>query len=217
MTPFRSPAPAPAPASAHAQRGITLIAAALMLLIFGLVTVAAFRNTLSSTQAIGNMQFRNESVAAANDTIDQLLSSDQFAKTPTAVTTQMNANPNTVDINGDNVADIQVTFPTVKVAGVDKQGPQCIRYRPVQNTQLDPDAPADLGCFNSGSANETAGLGMSTGGSGSTPFAGNSAPCADTDWSITVQATDKATNTTVKVTQGAQIRRDRATALNYCQ
>lgn len=208
LTPFRHRA-------VHGQRGITLIAAVLMLLIFGLVTVAAFRNTLSSAQSIGNMQFRNESIAAANDTIDQLLSSDTFATQPQAVTTQMNTTPNTVDINGDNVPDIKVTFPTVTVAGAPVTGPQCLRYRPVQNSQLDPSSPTDSGCF--GSPGDFSGLGTTDSSGGTTPIAASTSNCADTDWTVTVQATDQATNTSVQVTQGVQIRRDRATAANYCK
>lgn len=203
------------PSRRQGQRGITLIAAVLMLLIFGLVTVAAFRNTLSSAQSIGNMQFRNESIAAANDTIDQLLSSDAFATQPQAVTQQMNTTPNTVDINGDNVPDIQVTFPTVTVAGNSVTGPQCLRYRPVQNSQLDPTSATDSGCF--GSSGDFSGLGTSDGSGGTKPIAASTSNCADTDWTVTVQATDPVTNTSVQVTQGVQIRRDRATASNFCK
>jgi hypothetical protein len=198
------------------QRGVTLIVAMLMLLVFALVAVSAFRNMLSSSQAIGNMQFRNESIAAANDTIDQLLSSDTFATSPTQVTAQMNANPNTVDINGDNVPDIKVTFPSVKVAGVDRTGPQCIRARPVQNSELDPNSSSDVGCFSSGGS-DFSGIGTASSDGGTTPTTASTSNCSDTNWTVTVQATDRATNTSVQVTQGIQLRRDRATATNYCQ
>ena len=202
-------------AAPRRQRGITLIAAVLLLLIFALVAASAFRNTLSSAQAIGNMQFRNESVAAANDTIDQLLSSDAFATSPDQVTAQLNAHPNTVDINGDNVPDIQVTFPTVKIAGVPKAGPQCLRNHPVQNSELDPSSPSDAGCFSSGGS-DFSGLGTVSSSGGTAPIAPSTSNCADTNWTVTVQAQDRATNTTVQLTQGVQLRRDRATATNYC-
>lgn len=208
------PQPSPA-ARRRGQQGITLIAAVLMLLIFALVTVAAFRNTLSSAQSIGNMQFRNESVAAANDAIDEILSSTAFADNPDTATSQMNTTPHTVDINGDGVADIQVTFPTVTVAGASRTGPVCLRQRPVQNSTLDPNNPQDAGCFGSVDPNNT-GLAVSGSGGSTSPVTVSSSDCADTDWSITVQADDKATNTSVQVTQGVQVRRDRATAMTYC-
>lgn len=58
------------------QRGITLIVGLIMLVLITLMVTAAF--TLSSTnlKAVGNMQFRDEAVAAANVAVERVVSTD---------------------------------------------------------------------------------------------------------------------------------------------
>jgi type II secretory pathway pseudopilin PulG len=198
------------------QRGATLITAMVFMLIFAIMAAAALRNSMSSVQAISNMQWRSESVAAANDAIDRVLSSADFATKTDSVTAEVVAAPYTVDINGDSVADIKVTFPTVTIAGVSKAGPRCIRYRPVPAASLDPDLPSDRGCYGSASGDAT-GLGVvAPSGASATPVNSSQSMCADTQWAIPVRATDEVTNTSVDVTQGASVRVFRSDAMNYC-
>jgi len=197
------------------QRGATLIIAMVFLLIFALIAATSLRSSMSSVQAISNMQWRNEGVSAANDAIDRVLSSSDFATKTDSVTAAVNAAPYEVDITGDNVADIKVTFPTVTIAGVAKAGPRCIRYRPVATTSLDPTVAADKGCYPS-SAADGSGLATEDATGSSTPVSTTQSMCADTQWVIPVQATDEVTHTSVNVSQGASIRVFRSDAMNYC-
>jgi len=91
---------------AHQQRGATLIAGLIMLTVVMLTVTTAF--TLSSTnlKSVGNMQFRNEAIAAANKAIEQVISSP-FTNSPAADEIQ-------VDINNDGTNDyvVQVTPPS---------------------------------------------------------------------------------------------------------
>lgn len=200
------------------QRGVTLLVALIFLLIFALMAAAALNSTVTSGQAIGNMQWRNESIAAANDAIDQILSTTDFATNASNFTALVNAAPYRVDVNGDGVNDISVSFPPVSIdGGPAVAGPQCMRFQSIPLTALNPTAPNDIGCFGS-SAAENSGLGMaeSGGGPGTTPFAAGQSICANTDWAIPVRATDAVTGTSVGVTQGAGVRVFVSDALNFC-
>lgn len=209
----------PTRSTASGQRGATLIIAMVFLLIFAIMAAAAMRNSMSSVQAISNMQWRSESIAAANDTIDRLLSSTDFVEMRDAVTASAlstDVTPYTVDINGDSVADIKVVFPEVTIAGVTKAGPRCIRSRNIPPTSLDPDLAADRGCFGS-SSGDPSGLGTEVSGStATTVLSGGATMCADTQWIIPVRAVDAVTNTSVDVDQGVSVRVPGATATNYC-
>ena len=48
------------------QQGSVLLVAMVMLLMAAILTAAAFRGSLSSAQAIGNMQWRAEAITAAD-------------------------------------------------------------------------------------------------------------------------------------------------------
>lgn len=210
MKPIRTP---------RRQRGATLIIAMVFLLIFAVMAATSMRSSMSSVQAISNMQWRTESIAAANDTIDRILSSSDFATNADGITTpatSTSTTPYTVDINGDSVTDIKVTFPAVLIAGVTKAGPRCIRFRNVPTASLDPDSEGDRGCYGS-SAGEPTGMGKAIDGSdGSVALSGSQSICADTQWVIPVRATDEVTNTSVDISQGVSVRVFRSDASNYC-
>ena len=91
------------------QRGATLIVGMIMLTVITLMVITAF--TLSSTnlQSVGNMQFRNEAIAAANKAIEQVLGS--------SFTTATAAQSINVDIDNDGTVDYIVLIGT----------PLCIR------------------------------------------------------------------------------------------
>jgi hypothetical protein len=193
------------PTRLTAQRGSTLLVAMIFLLIFGIMAAATFRGSMTSVQAIGNMQWRNEAIGAANDAIDRLLSTADFATNTAVVTQGVNAAPFQLDANGDGVNDISVTFPVVTLDGVARAGPRCLRAAPIPSVKLDPAVPADVGCFGSSSSG-TSGLGIATTGGGTGMVAGTPSLCSNTEWSITVRAVDTVTNTSVDVVQGVGVR-----------
>lgn len=174
------------------QQGSSLLVALVFLLIFAIIAAAVFRNSLTSAQAIGNMQWRNEAINAADDAIDRLLSTADFATNTAIVTQQVNAAPFQVDANGDGVNDISVNFPVVTLDGEARAGPRCLRAEPIANKDLDPEIPNDVACLGSSSMG------------GANPAAPSL--CANTEWSITVRAVDAVTNTSVDVVQGAALR-----------
>jgi hypothetical protein len=196
------------PSHRHNQRGSVLLVAMILLLVFAVMAASTFRGSLTSAQAIGNMQWRGEAVTAANDAIDALLSSADFATNAANVTIAVNAAPYQVDINGDGVNDIAVSFPPVRIDGEPapgRAGPRCLRAEPIPANMLDPDLPQDVGCFGSSSSSNS-GLGQATAGGGTATVMQSPSLCSNTEWSITVRAVDGVTNTSVDIVQGVGVR-----------
>ncbi len=200
------------------QRGSVLLVAVILLLMAAVVTGAMLRGSLTSAQAIGNMQWRSEAIAAANDAIDRLLSSADFATKTAVVVTQVNAAPFQVDVNGDGVNDISVNFPSTLPDGtaIATPGPTCLRTQPLPAKELDPSVTADVACFNSSSGSGQ-GLGIGEKDEAATGLAASPSLCSNTEWSIRVRATDTVTNTTVDVVQGVAVRVNTDVASNYCK
>jgi type II secretory pathway pseudopilin PulG len=188
----------------RAQRGSTLLVVMIFLLIFGIMAASTFRGSMTSVQAIGNMQWRTEAINGANDAIDRLLSSADFATNTLVVTQQVNAAPFQLDINGDGVNDISINLPVVTVDTVARAGPRCLRAAPIPSNELNPGLAGDLGCFGSSSASSS-GLGTAVAGGVGTVVSSPSL-CSNTEWTITVRAVDGVTNTSVDLVQGVGVR-----------
>ncbi len=98
--------------SSRRQRGATLLLGLIMLVLITLVVTTAFTLSTTNLKAVGNMQMRNEAIAAANAAIEQVLSSP-FTTAPVAETI-------TVDINNDGTIDydVNIAVPTCISASV---------------------------------------------------------------------------------------------------
>ena len=90
------------------QRGTTLVVALIMLLLLSLLVSGAFTLSTVNLKAVGNVQTRNEALAAVNTALEDVISTN-FVGAGTQ-TPQ-------VDINNDGVSDYSVTI----------QAPTCIR------------------------------------------------------------------------------------------
>ena len=100
--------------NASRQRGVTLIVGLIMLILITLMVTTAFTLNTSNLKSVGNMQFRNESIAAANKAIEQSIGTDfpfGFLSVPAAQTF-------TYDINNDGTTDYTIALarPTCKEA-----------------------------------------------------------------------------------------------------
>ena len=99
-------------ASKHAQRGATLIVGLIMLVLLTLVVTSAFMLSTGNLRAVGNMQFRDEAIAAANLAIEEVVSTD------------FTAAPKSAKIDVDIDQDTKVDY-TVNV-----QVPKCVQASP---------------------------------------------------------------------------------------
>ncbi len=92
------------------QKGATLLIGLIMLVLLTLMATTTFRLGKSNLQIVGNMQYRNETVRAAEEAIEAAIS------LPTSVSVASTAN---IDINADGTADVAVTItPTLVQAFV---------------------------------------------------------------------------------------------------
>ena len=108
------------------QSGATLLIGLIMLVLLTLMAVTSFRLGKSNLQIVGNMQFRNETLRAAEEAVEVSISK------PTSVTIASTAS---IDINADGVPDVAVTItPTLLQAHVKK------------NSALNLNDPGQLGC-----------------------------------------------------------------------
>ncbi|WP_420475719.1 hypothetical protein [Noviherbaspirillum sp. ST9] len=88
------------------QRGATLVVGLIMLALITLTVTTALTLNSTNLKSVGNMQVRNEAIAAANNAIEQVISGP-FAVTPSS--TQIS-----IDIDNDDAADyiVDVNVPT---------------------------------------------------------------------------------------------------------
>lgn len=101
-------------ASQHSQRGITLFVGMIMLVLITVMVTSAFMLSNTNLKAVGNMQAKEEAVAAANQAIEQFLSSP-------FIDDKVEGETIDVDINLDDKPDYQVVIadPVCVRASVD--------------------------------------------------------------------------------------------------
>ncbi|MDP1557437.1 MAG: pilus assembly PilX N-terminal domain-containing protein [Nitrosomonas sp.] len=85
------------------QRGATLVVGLIMLAVITLLTVSAFTLSGGNLKAVGNMQFRNEAIAAANMAIEQTINVNFSAIDHASYPATVN-----VDIDQNNTTDYVV-------------------------------------------------------------------------------------------------------------
>ena len=113
-------------ASMRRQKGATLLIGLIMLVLLTLMAVTSFRLGRSNLQIVGNMQFRNETLRAAEEAVEAAISK------PTSVSMASTAS---VDVNADGTPDVAVTItPTLTQAHV------------LKNSALDLTNSGQLGC-----------------------------------------------------------------------
>lgn len=88
--------------AAARQRGATLVVGLILLTLITIMVVSAFTMSSTNVQSVGNMQLRDEAVAAANRAIELVMSS-AFTAAPAAQTVD-------VDIDNDGTMDFRVDF-----------------------------------------------------------------------------------------------------------
>jgi hypothetical protein len=170
------------------QQGLTLVTALIMLVLLTLLALTSFNLGNSTLQVVGNMQQREQSVAAANEAIEETISSTNFFNTPAAALPHPDGAPNQrlVDIDADGKADIKVTI---------SPPPSCVKAQVIKNSDLRLEDAEDAGC-SVGTAQNFGVAGASDGNS----------DCANSVWDVSAVATDMATKASVKVTQGVAVR-----------
>jgi hypothetical protein len=185
------------------QAGLSLIVALIMLIIMTATTLMLFRMSNTGSQIVGNMQFRDEALSAADSTIQDVISTTRMFETPESVFLvdgcNGGKNQRCVDVNGDGTPDVQV----------DVEPPDCVQVTIIPNARLNLAVDGDRACAE--------GVRQTFGIAGSAE--GNSF-CALTNWEVRADASDVgSTGTTgaqVSMVQGVGVRVQRSVALSFC-
>lgn len=168
------------------QRGSTLLVALVMLMLLTMVAISAMNATTSSIQIVGNAQFREESNAAAQQAIENMISSN-FTASPAA-------------------SSVAVAFGaanyTAQVAT-----PTCTSSIGLTNAELNPAIAADAVCLGSGAG----GANLIMGASGVLSPTAQSW-CYKQQWDIQATVTDSNTGANTVVHQGVFTRVPAGTA-----
>ena len=173
------------------QQGAALIVSLIMLILISLLAVASFRLGKSDLQIVGNMQQRKQALSAAQQTIEQVISSTQFTATPTNAVFNPCITQNTacVDVNGDGAPDVNVGIVVL-----------CNAIQPILNAALNFSNPNDAGCL--------IGSGQDTGVTGA---ANGNSMCSSSVWDVQATAVDQVTSAQYVVDQGVAVRVPAAT------
>jgi type II secretory pathway pseudopilin PulG len=173
------------------QQGAALIVSLIMLILISLLAVASFRLGKSDLQIVGNMQQRKQALSAAQQTIEQVISSTQFTATPTNAVFNPCPTQNSacVDVNGDGVPDVNVSILVL-----------CDAIQPILNSALNFSNPNDAGCL--------LGNGQATGVAGA---ANGNSMCSSSVWDVQATAKDQVTSAQYVVDQGVAVRVPAAT------
>lgn len=163
--------------SKRRQQGATLFIALIMLVVLTLFAVTAINLSNTNLRIAGNMQARAEVEAAAQQAIEQVISSD-FTTNPIAMSID-------IDINNDGTKDYTATIPT----------PVCLSSKPLLNSDLDTSIEADLKCLSSSAAPSGP---VGPGGPKSTAQSW----CYKQQWDVQARVTDSRTGASVNLHQG---------------
>ena len=176
-------------APAAQQRGMALVVGLILLALMTVMAITGFNIGRTSLDIVGNMQSRQEVIAAANSAIQEAISTTRLFQAPEAIfLNPCNNAQNTrcYDTNGDGTDDIVVAL---------SPQPVCIQAQTIPNAALDVDDLNQAGC--------ATGVGQTYGIEGA---ATGSSLCANSVWEVVAVATDLITEAEVVVTQGAAVR-----------
>jgi Tfp pilus assembly protein PilX len=175
----------------RAQGGMALIVGLILLALMTVMAITGFNIGRTSLDIVGNMQSRQEVIAAANSAIQAAISTRRLFEEPDAVflNDYCNDDRNTrcYDTNDDGIDDITVELTPQ---------PVCVSAQIIPNNALKVDSDSNAaGCIT--------GVGQTFGIEGT---ATGSSLCANSIWEIVAVATDEVTEASVTVTQGAAVR-----------
>jgi Tfp pilus assembly protein PilX len=171
------------------QRGMALVVGLILLALMTIMAITGFNIGRTSLDIVGNMQARQEVIAAANSAIQEAISTTRLFQAPSAIflnPCDNVANTRCFDTNGDGTDDITVALTP---------DPVCISAQIIPNAALNVADVNQAGC--------ATGVGQTFGIEGT---ATGSSLCANSVWEIVAVATDLVTEASVTVTQGAAVR-----------
>jgi hypothetical protein len=185
---------------ANRQRGVVMIMGLIMLVLMTLLALTTLNLGKSTLQIVGNMQLRKQVIAAAQEAIEDAISTTRMFMSPGAIYLSPCAGPNTkcIDIDGDGKPDLTVALTPP---------PTCVKAQVFKNASVN---------LNLNDLNDQACV-LST--SQTFGIAGSSIAnslCSDTVWQVRAEATDGVTQAKMDVTEGVAVRVGTDVVATYC-
>lgn len=163
----------------HKQRGSTLLVALVMLMLLTLVALSAMNASTTNIEVVGNAQLREEANAAAQQAIEQVISSN-FTLSPASSVVAVN-------VGGTSY------IATVAV-------PTCKNTVPILNSDLDESNPLDEDCFG-GASSPNVGMENASGVVSTAPSS-----CLKQTWDVNATVNNSDTGANADVHQGVSLR-----------
>ena len=174
------------------QRGATLLVGMVMLVLLTLLALSAINLSTVNLKVVGNMQYQQEAMSAAQIGLNTVMSKGSYFHDPGTSPTSV-----TVDMTGDGTADYTVALAT----------PCILAKTALPVSQLKITDPNDLLCLSSSTLTNAGIMGQNTGAALS--------DCAKVTWQITATVNDAITHANVQLVQAASQRMDRILADAY--
>jgi PilX N-terminal len=174
------------------QRGISMVVGLIMLILLTLLAISAFQASNVNLRIAGNMQVRQETLAAAQTATEAVLSTPAFTDLATPPAAAV------VNLNG---ASYTVNFTPA---------PACNSIVDIPSEDLVPTNPDDFVCIPSG-ALPGASSGIFVPGAVSAP-----SYCSNTRWALVADVADANTGAQTTLEQGVAVRMSKAKALTSC-
>jgi Tfp pilus assembly protein PilX len=182
------------------QRGVVMVMGLIMLLLMTLLALTTLNLGKSSLQIVGNMQLRKQVTAAAQEAIEDAISTTRLFLSPSAIYLSPCAGANTkcIDIDGDGNPDITVALtPT----------PTCVKAQIIKNAFMN---------LNLNDTNDQACVLSTSQTFGTAGSAIANSLCSDTLWQVRAEATDNVTQAKADVTEGVAVRVSSDAVSTYC-
>ena len=179
-------------ASKQDQRGTTLLIGLIMLVLLTLIGVSSINSSTSNLKVVGNMQYQQEVLGAAQASINKVLSKGSYFSDPSTAPTS-----DTVDVTGDGAADYTVALT-----------PPCIvATKDILVSELSLTNADDLLCLSSATLKNAGVMGQHTGAAVS--------DCAWVTWRVSASVNDTSTKAKVSLVEAAKQKMDRILADAY--
>ena len=179
-------------AGLHNQRGNTLLMGLILLVLLTLMGLASVNTATSNLKVVGNMQYQQEALGAAQVSLNKVMSKGSYFADPTTAPVT-----DTVDVTGDGIIDYTVALTQ----------PCILSTTDITAAELRPTVADDLLCMSSSTLKNAGIMGQTTGAAKS--------DCANVTWRITATVNDASSKSAVTLTQSARQRMDRIVATAY--
>ncbi len=174
------------------QRGATLLVGMVMLVLLTLLALSAINSSTVNLKVVGNMQYQQEAMGAAQAALNTVMSKGSYFSSPGTAPTSQN-----VDVTGDCTADYTVALTQ----------PCILATTSIPISQLSVANANDILCLSSSTLKNAGLMGQNTGAALS--------DCARVTWRVTASVNDPNTHANVQLVEAANQRMDRILADAY--